>query len=109
MLRWNIKTESSSITPALLDEQAHSSNAYASVSSEGRTEPFRASFLCKLLIHRHTHTLKHAYTQGQHIPQENSVNHHSFGKSSLTSIYIKFRKAMIFLCSAVKELHDPSH
>ena len=39
MLQWVIKTEDSYITPALLDGQVQSSNIYASVGSEGKTNP----------------------------------------------------------------------
>lgn len=60
--------EDSYITPALLGEQVHSSNVYASVRSEDRTKTFRADLLCDF-AHTHAHTLKYTHTRRQAHPQ----------------------------------------
>lgn len=74
-------TKHSDITLALLGEQVHNSNMYASVSSEGRTEPFGAYFLCELLTPVHKQTQAYALTRTDTYHRDSSVNHYSFGES----------------------------
>ena len=113
--------EDSYIAPALLGEQVHSSNVYASVRSEDRTKTFRADLLFDLLTHMHTRSSIHTH-EDRHIHSDSSVKSpliwnvfiikyvHKDKAMILISMYIKIRKAIkVFINKYVhKDKKGPS-